>query len=285
MEVYVTGSAVIFGQTDDPNTAGYEPQETPGTVRFDPGVSYELMIRPDGTDEDLAQAVEALQSVPAVDRVVLSSSALTPRGFRHLLRMPWLRELASAYVNDTNIETVQQLPALRVLKLSTADVTDRGLAKLAGMPELRELWLDHTQIGDAGLIHLRELRALEDLYLDECTNVTDRGVAALADLPSLKFVGLQYCWRITARGLDALRAMPALKMVGLCRPASFKVRLLRKFGIAGKIIYGTFTEAALDRFIEARPDCEVNLAVNHEIIQEMIDAEEAAEARARRRGE
>jgi hypothetical protein len=285
MEVYVPGSTVIFGQTDDPNTAGYEPQETPGTVRFDPGVSYELMIRPDGTDDDLAQATEALRAATAVDRVVLSSSALTQRGFRHLLRLPWLREFASSYVADAGLDTVRKLSALRVLKLSTADVTDRGLAKLAGMPELRELWLDHTQIGDVGLSHLRELRALEDLYLDECTNVTDRGVAALADLPSLKFVGLQYCWRITARGLDALRAMPALKTVGLCRPASFKVRLLRKFGIVGKIIYGTFSDAALDQLIEARPDCEVNLAVNHEIIQEMIDAEEAAEVRARRRGE
>jgi hypothetical protein len=284
MEVYVPSSAVIFGRTDDPNTAGYEPQETPGTVRFDPGVSYELMIRPDGTDDDLAQAVEALRAVPAVDRVVLSSSAMTQRGFRHLLRMPWLREFASSYVADAGLDTVRQLPALRLLRLSTADVTDRGLAQLTDMPELRELWLDHTQIGDAGLHNLRGLRALETLNLDECTNVTDRGVAALAELPNLKHLGLQYCWRITARGLDALRAMPGLQSVGVCRPASFKVRLLRKFGIVGKIIYGTFTDAALDRLIEARPDCEVNLAVNHEIIQEMIDDLEAAEARERRRG-
>lgn len=282
MEVFVPGSGVLFAYPHDPSAEAQEAQETPGTVRIEPGVSYELMIRPDGTDDDLARAVEAFRAVPAVDRVVLSSSALTQRGFKPLVRMPWLREFASSYVADAGLDTVRQLTALRVLNLETASVTDRGLAKLAGLTELRELNLSHTPIGDAGLSHLRELRALETLMLDSCPAVTDRGVAALAELPNLKNLGLQYCWRITARGLEALRAMPALKMVGVCCSAPFKVRLLRKFGIAGKPIYGTFSEAALDRLIEARPDCEVNVAVNYELINEMIAAEEAAEARARR---
>lgn len=280
MEVYVPGSGVLFAHPHNASAEAQEAQEIPGTVRIEPGVSYELMIRPDGTDDDLAQATEALQSMPAVDRVVLSGSALTQRGFACLARMPWLREFASAYVADAGLDTVRQLTALRVLNLSTADVTDRGLAKLADLTELRELNLDHCRIGDAGLSYLRGLPALETLALTDCANVTDRGVAALAELPNLKHLGLMFCWRVTARGLDTLRAMPALKWVGVCRPASFKVRLLRKFGVAGKPIYGTFNEAALDRFIEARPDCEVDLAVNDEIIQEMIVAEEA-EARAR----
>jgi len=57
-------------------------------------------------------------------------------------------------------------------------VTDAGLVHLKEMTKLEELWLIGTQVTDAGLVHLKGLTQLKRLRLDD-TPVTDAGVAEL----------------------------------------------------------------------------------------------------------
>ena len=59
-----------------------------------------------------------------------------------------------------------------------AQVTDAGLVHLKEMTKLEELWLIGTQVTDAGLVHLKGLTQLKRLRLDD-TPVTDAGVAEL----------------------------------------------------------------------------------------------------------
>ena len=63
------------------------------------------------------------------------------------------------------------------VRLGRSQVTDAGLVHLKGMTNLEELWLP-TQVTAAGLVHLRGLTSLQTLILGE-TKVTDAGLVHL----------------------------------------------------------------------------------------------------------
>ncbi|MGO8753589.1 MAG: hypothetical protein ACLQNE_47250 [Thermoguttaceae bacterium] len=56
--------------------------------------------------------------------------------------------------------------------LDHTQVTDAGLAHLKGLTQLQQLSLDNTQVTDAGLEHLKGLTQLQTLFFDS-TKVTD----------------------------------------------------------------------------------------------------------------
>ena len=65
------------------------------------------------------------------------------------------------------------------LSLSNWQLTDAGLVHLKGMRNLQQLDLMSTKVTDAGLIHLKPLTNLKQLVLDGCTTLTNAGVAEL----------------------------------------------------------------------------------------------------------
>ena len=84
------------------------------------------------------------------------------------------------------LETIGELPNLRVLSLEGLPITDAELGAVAGQTNLTYLWLDETPISDAGLVHLRRMRKLKYLYLRQ-SNVTDAGIDALKrELPDTR---------------------------------------------------------------------------------------------------
>ena len=89
------------------------------------------------------------------------------------------------------------------LDLARTQVTDAGLAKVAQMKNLKELRLDNTGITDAGLDHLKGLTEL--VYLNVYgSKVTDAGLQKLAELKKLKSL---YVWQtgVTKAGVQQLR--------------------------------------------------------------------------------
>ena len=70
------------------------------------------------------------------------------------------------------------------VRLGRSQVTDAGLVHLKGMTNLEELWLP-TQVTAAGLVHLRGLPNLDTLGLGG-TKVTDAGLVNLKGLTSLR---------------------------------------------------------------------------------------------------
>jgi hypothetical protein len=74
------------------------------------------------------------------------------------------------------------------VNLAGTKVTDAGLVHLKGMTGLQELYLNGTKVTDAGLVHLKGLTELQWLDLDN-TEVTGAGVRMLrAALPKCEIL-------------------------------------------------------------------------------------------------
>jgi Leucine-rich repeat (LRR) protein len=77
---------------------------------------------------------------------------------------------------------------------------------------LVELSLANTQISDAGLAHLKELKSLERLSLSGC-NISDEGLKNLLVLTNLQEVDLRQT-KVTASGKAALhKALPKCRIL------------------------------------------------------------------------
>ena len=68
---------------------------------------------------------------------------------------------------------------LKNFELRDSQVTDAGLVHLKGLTKLRELYLDETKVTDAGLEHLAGLTNLQKGLNLTLTQITDAGVAEL----------------------------------------------------------------------------------------------------------
>ncbi len=88
-------------------------------------------------------------------------------------------------------------------------VTDEWLRGLLGCSTLKRLSLSNCAITNAGLLHLKELKGLEELNLT-LTPVSDEGLAHLAGLTSLRVIGLAST-QCTGAGFKHLRALRALE--------------------------------------------------------------------------
>ena len=79
---------------------------------------------------------------------------------------------------DARITKDEQDQVIRV-NLGRSPVTDAGLVHLKSLTEMQQLWLDtNYQVTDAGLVHLKGMTNLTYLRLNK-TQVTDAGVAEL----------------------------------------------------------------------------------------------------------
>jgi peroxiredoxin len=94
----------------------------------------------------------------------------------------------------------------------TAQITDAGLAHLKGLKLLETLRLENRQIGDAGLAHLGGLISLKTLYLGG-TQVTDAGLAHVRNMTKLESLCVHKTG-ITDAGLEHLKDLTGL--VYLC---------------------------------------------------------------------
>ena len=128
--------------------------------------------------------------------------------------MVWV-DLQSTAVKDADLVRLKPLASLRRLNLGYAEqVSDRGIAALAAFTELTELRLDGAWSYGGGLLHLRSLRKLRTLILDN-TDVGDYGPEALAPLTQLETLSLNYAGGVGDDGLKFLAGMKHLRVLGL----------------------------------------------------------------------
>jgi hypothetical protein len=71
--------------------------------------------------------------------------------------------LARTAATDEDLSLFHDFPYVHILDLSHTGIGDAGLIHLAGLMALEGLDLSHTGIGDAGLAHLTRLEALKGL--------------------------------------------------------------------------------------------------------------------------
>ena len=120
--------------------------------------------------------------------------------------------LAGKKITDAHLKDLGAVRDVVWLNLANTAVSNDGLEKIAGL-KLKKLHLEKTGIGDAGLVHLKEMVDLEYLNL-YATAVTDEGLKHLTGLKKLKKV---YVWqsKVTEAGMRELeKQIPGLKVVG-----------------------------------------------------------------------
>jgi hypothetical protein len=165
---------------------------------------------------------------------------VTPHFFQHVRSLvfgdpndpDWPR------TDDDEMEMLQNFPGLRGFELFATDVTDRGLAQIEHCPEMHylTLWqnkhITHeamksikklrrlhtfesygTLNSDAGLVHLKELPQLRELFLIDFrpeSGITDEGLVHVGEMKSLHLLSI-HASSVTDQGLIHLEKLPELE--------------------------------------------------------------------------
>lgn len=104
--------------------------------------------------------------------------------------------------------------AERITELNLAgDDLAQGINEIAGCTHLKILHL-RTELGDAEIGRLSQLRELEVLDLPLALHVTDKGLQALSQHPKLKLIRLR-APQLSDEGLSVLATLPELRWLHL----------------------------------------------------------------------
>jgi serine/threonine protein kinase/Leucine-rich repeat (LRR) protein len=98
-------------------------------------------------------------------------------------------DLSGSEIDDSDLQRLKPLVALRELNLANTRVTDAGLEALKGLTALRELVLDGDAIQGSGLMPLQELPELTTLRLG-CPALKELFLVELAPLKKLERLSL-----------------------------------------------------------------------------------------------
>jgi hypothetical protein len=214
-----------------------------------------------------------------------SAEVWADAGFRHLKRLPHLRELlvlGRRDITDAGLEQLRGLAHLQVLHLEHR-ATDGGLRHLRGLAQLRKLYI-WDDVSDADLEHLRELKQLQLLYLDCMPETTDAGLKHLGALTGLRELtvcnatttdaGLEYLgeltqlrkldvhfMNVTDAGLRHVEHLTELRELDVrsCNITDVGLEHFRGLTQLEKLnLHGTqITERGVNRLREALPNCEI----------------------------
>ncbi|HEY4261139.1 MAG TPA: hypothetical protein VGM98_13320, partial [Schlesneria sp.] len=108
-------------------------------------------------------------------------------------------------------EHLDHLPHIASLEIDSSEVTDAGIQKLRQLRSLTSCALRCPQVTDAGLAHLATLPALTEIRLYDCSNVTANGVRELIRVQQLTLSSAD----ISDQTLVALRELPDLRQLTL----------------------------------------------------------------------
>ncbi len=120
--------------------------------------------------------------------------------------------LSSPRITDDCLSYVAKLKSLRELQVWSPSIRGPGLAYLAKLPSLERLRLQ-LRVGDAGLVHLKNIATLRELRLG-AFGITDAGLSHLANLAGLEHLDLSQN-PITGTGLAAVGALRSLNELNL----------------------------------------------------------------------
>jgi Leucine-rich repeat (LRR) protein len=165
------------------------------------------------------------------------SSPLVKRGLETLasfggriVRFPADRSMGKFWTYDpaVNIDDVRQeacgdvtVPLGKKLALMVNDESVFDLSPLASLKpdDLQRLYFLEDKVFDKDLVHIKQLRFLEELWLVDCGQISDAGLAHVGELTGLKFLFLGRA-HITDAGLVYLKNLTELEVLNLVSCAS-----------------------------------------------------------------
>lgn len=181
------------------------------------GQAASLTLGPRQTSD---ATLELVAKVRGLERLDLHQCPITDEGLAHLGGLTSLKELnlSDCDFTDAGLSSLASLTNLQLLNLASSfgdspQIKGPGLAALAGLTKLQVLVLDKNLIDDAGLTHLKNLKGLKELYLEQ-TRVRGPGLASLTELPALTMLSLNET-QITDSGLEGLKGAASLEVLNL----------------------------------------------------------------------
>ena len=114
-------------------------------------------------------------------------------------------------------EPISRLTDLQILTLFSTGITDEGLGHLRSLRSLRGLELNQASISNRGLAVLMDLPALE--YLSLNTGVTDAGLRQVAQLSNLRWLSIAD-GKMWGPGLAELAKLPRLERLCIVQSRS-----------------------------------------------------------------
>eukprot|EP01117_Protostelium_nocturnum_P016828 TRINITY_DN6740_c0_g1_i1.p1 TRINITY_DN6740_c0_g1~~TRINITY_DN6740_c0_g1_i1.p1 ORF type:complete len:704 (-),score=214.92 TRINITY_DN6740_c0_g1_i1:42-2153(-) len=137
-------------------------------------------------------------------------------GIKWICQLTFLQHLTLMNsISDRDVNMIcKNLTQLQSLMLISSNVAEAGLNDIAQLRYLRELQLTGCErVGDTGIAKLKPLASLKSLWLS-CTGVTDQGMQHLIALSNLKTLVVTNC-KITDQGLKYLILLEQLENLSL----------------------------------------------------------------------
>ncbi|WP_425396914.1 leucine-rich repeat domain-containing protein [Aeoliella sp.] len=209
--VTVVGVSFLTSSARGGGTYTYNTQVTDATLRqLIPlrRLRYLFVRSTQVTDDGL----ETIGDMQGLERLRVSGPRVTDVGVAHLARLERLKLLSitAQRVSDAAMPYVARIESLEDLEIRGGQVTNDGLIPIKNLPNLRVLTLygntmtgiAGTQITDAGLRHVAELKQLEVLWINNM-EVTHFGLGQLEQLSNLRSVN----FFMTSAPLDGLETL------------------------------------------------------------------------------
>lgn len=157
-------------------------------------------------DSKAWSSLQTLRSLESLDYRVHTSVI----DWATLSKLPNLKEVRLANVDDEALDGIEKCPQIRSLSLEFS-ITDKGLERLTDMQHLQSLTLWHCPITGRAIKNCERMRSLRTLRLTG-TQLDDRGLKELSRLPALQSLDLEDT-RVTPNGLNLLANIKTLRTV------------------------------------------------------------------------
>lgn len=155
--------------------------------------------------------LEQLKGMTKLRRFTASGNGITDAGLVHLKglkALAILRLMKSTKITDKGMTHLAALENLEELDLSSNALTGAGLVHLQKLTELKLLALRFNRIRDTELVHLKEIKNLDEVQLTGNFGLTDASVPALKELKNLKKLSILFT-EISDKGIaDLKKALP-----------------------------------------------------------------------------
>ena len=184
-----------------------------------------------------AAGVGHLTGLKQLKNLDLRDGQLVDDSLAELGKMRQLRSLSIGgnSFSDDGLKHLADLKELRSLSLgfNRPPLTDAGVKHLAGLTTLVSLDLQMSQLSDAGVVALKDMKQLQRLLLNgtkDAAPVTDACVDHLLGLTKLKVLWMQNS-RLTEQGVLRLLALPDLKELNVAittNPAQLRKDIQKK---------------------------------------------------------
>ena len=156
-----------------------------------------------------AREVVAVEEVAAV-REIEKMGGRVSYSYKRQRPETWLEDL---FDDPGDPEDPVRISVVTEVEFWNTNITDAGLIHLKELRSLRVLSLSNAKISNTGLNHLKGLTSIEELDLTS-TNVSDAGLEHLRGMTELKLLDLAFTY-VTDAGLEHLAVLSNLSRLDL----------------------------------------------------------------------